>query len=104
MLDFGSTEETGSTYIVSDVQAAWYVEQARVSGYMRVLHDVLRQLVSLQYALARADKRQESSGMPRAECETVLGYGKFEFEMLDSRRSRIRPAMISIQARTCMRH
>lgn len=38
MLDFGSTEETGSTYIVSDVQAAWYVEQARVSGYMRALH------------------------------------------------------------------
>lgn len=70
MLDFGSTEETGSTYIVSDVQAAWYVEQARVSGYMRALHDVLRQLVSLQYALARADKRQESSAMPRAECET----------------------------------
>lgn len=66
MLAFGSTEETGSTYIVSDVQAAWYVEQARVSGYMRALHDVLRQLVSLQYALARADKRQESSGMPRA--------------------------------------
>lgn len=59
MLDFGSTEETGSTYIVSDVQAAWYYEQARVSGYMRALHDVLRQLVSLQYALARADKRQE---------------------------------------------
>lgn len=72
MLAFGSTEETGSTYIVSDVQAAWYVEQARVSGYMRALHDVLRQLVSLQYALARADKRQdsESSAMPRAECET----------------------------------
>lgn len=64
MLAFGSTEETGSTYIVSDVQAAWYVEQARVSGYMRALHDVLRQLVSLQYALARADKRQESSGCP----------------------------------------
>lgn len=62
MLAFGSTEETGSTYIVSDVQAAWYVEQARVSGYMRALHDVLRQLVSLQYALARADKRQEESG------------------------------------------
>lgn len=61
MLDFGSTEETGSAYIVSDVQAAWYYEQARVSGYMRALHDVLRQLVSLQSALGRADNdnRQE---------------------------------------------